>query len=261
MRSESSHLSTFMAQTTRKFTDIALVGYEYFAMVFGLSSLAILCLGGLPFAIVLACLPAKIRIPTGRRLISWVLTLYLWLLKVFCWVRIDSSALKSVRTDRPLIVVANHPSLLDAVILLSHLPHATCVMKASLRGNLLFGPMARLSGYISNENPMKLIKDACDELAAGAHVVIFPEGTRTQTFPVNTFSQTTALIASRSGLPIQTLFLKFNSNYLGKSWPLTRKPTLPLCIKVALGVKFDAVKDRLALTERLESYYRAHLND
>ncbi len=233
--------------------------YEHLAMGMGLGALAILCLAGLPFALLLLCLPAHYRVPLGRRLISRTLAAYLWFLKVFCRVHIDAGALDSVRKDRPLIVIANHPSLLDAVILLASLPQATCVMKASIKDNLLFGPMARLSGYISNENPMQMVRQACDALAAGTHVVIFPEGTRTVVFPVNPFSQTCAMIAIRSGAPVQSLFFEFSSAYLGKSWPLFQKPTLPLNIKLSLGSKFEAEKDRLALTERLESYYREYL--
>jgi 1-acyl-sn-glycerol-3-phosphate acyltransferase len=235
-------------------------GYEYLAMVFGLGSLVVLCLAGLPIALVLLCLPQSIRVPLGRRLISSTLTIYLSLLRVFCCVRIDDSALDSVYADRPLIVIANHPSLLDAVILLSRLPHATCVMKASLRNHVLFGPMARLSGYISNKDPMLLVRQACDELQAGAHVLLFPEGTRTVTPPINPFSQTCAFISARSEVAIQCLFFEFSTTYLGKSWPIFRKPTLPLRITLRLGQKFEPLKDRLDLTERLESYYIEYLS-
>ncbi len=233
--------------------------YEYLAMLLGLGCLAFLCLLGLPFALLMLCLPAKIRIPLGRRFISWTLASYLWFLKIFCFVRINACALDSLNAQRPLIVIANHPSLLDAVVLLSRLPHATCVMKASLRSNLLFGPMARLSGYISNDDPLQLMRQACDELNRGSLVVIFPEGTRTLIAPVNNFSHTSAFISARSGVPIQSLFIEFSTQYLGKYWPIWRKPTLPLCINLRLGLKFTADKDRIAMTERLESYYRENL--
>lgn len=234
--------------------------YEYLAMLLGLGFLAFLCSLGLPLAMLLLCLPAKIRIPLGRKFISWTLAVYLWFLKVFCFVRINACALDSLNTQRPLILIANHPSLLDAVILLSRLPHATCVMKASLRRNLLFGPMARLSGYISNDDPMQLTRQACDELNNSSIVIIFPEGTRTLITPVNTFSHTCALISARSGVPIQSLFIEFSTQYLGKHWPIWQKPTLPLCINLQLGLKFTADKDRIAMTKRLESYYRENLS-
>lgn len=235
-------------------------GYEYVAMALGLGALAFVCLWGLPLALFFLILPRKWRLPLGRKTIATSFTAYLWFLRVFCLVRLDCSALDKLQLDRSLIVVANHPSLLDAVILLSRLPRATCVMKATLKGNPLFGPVARISGYISNENPMKLIKQACDALADGAHIVIFPEGTRTLEFPVNSFGQTAALIALRSSVPIQTLLINFSTPYLGKNWPLFRKPKLPLRITVELGQRFEASDSKEMLTQKLETYYRQHLN-
>lgn len=252
-------LNAYMATLFNTFAHLLSSFYGYLAMLLGLGCLAFLCLLGLPFAVLLLCLPVKIRIPLSRRFISWTLAIYLWFLKVFCFVRIDASALDSLNAHRPLIVIANHPSLLDAVVLLSRLPHATCVMKASLKNNLLFGPMARLSGYISNDDPLQLMRQACDELSSGSHVVIFPEGTRTLNAPVDTFSHTCAFISARSGVPIQCLLIEFSTQYLGKNWPVWRKPTLPLRINLRLGLKFTADRNRIAMTERLESYYRENL--
>jgi 1-acyl-sn-glycerol-3-phosphate acyltransferase len=234
-------------------------GYACLAMLLGLGGLGLLGLLALPIALVLMGLPAATRIPAGRRLISRGLAGYLYFLKVFCSVRVDSSALDTVRLESPLIIIANHPSLLDAVVLLARLPRAVCVMKGSLKRNILFGPMAHLAGYVSNDDPMTLIRQTCDELAGGAQILIFPEGTRTLVFPVNPFSEATAFIAARSGVPVQALFLAFSSPYLGKAWPLFRRPVLPLGITVKLGRRFEPAGDRLAQTEQLESYYRAHL--
>lgn len=243
-----------------KLRQCMLAAFEYMAMAMGLGALAFVCLWGLPFALIFLVLPQKWRIPLGRQTIAYAFSAYLWFLRRFCLVRLDLSDLHGLSQDRPLILVANHPSLLDAVILLSRLPQATCVMKATLKANILFGPFARFSGYISNEQPLNLIKQACNELAQGAHLLIFPEGTRTLAFPVNTFGQTAALIAQRTGVPIQTLLIHFSSPYLGKSWPLFRKPQLPLHISVKLGRRFDATKDKELLTQKLETYYRQQLD-
>ena len=248
-----------MRRLLRALSDALYGGYAYLAMLLGLDALAVIGLLGLPFALILICLPAEVRIPLGRKLISGSLKAYLSFLKIFCSVQIDASALGMLRKDRPLIVVANHPSLLDAVVLLADLPHAVCVMKGSLGRNILFGPMSRLSGYISNDDPMALIRQACDELAGGSQVLIFPEGTRTQEFPVNPFGEATAFISARSGIAVQTLLIDFSTPYLGKTWPLFKKPPLPLRISVRLGRRFEPEQGRLALTERLESYYRAEL--
>jgi 1-acyl-sn-glycerol-3-phosphate acyltransferase len=234
--------------------------YEYVAMFAGLGFLGLICSLGLPMALVLIWFPVKWRVSATRSLIALGFTIYLWFLRLFCSVRIDCSALDALRQESGLIIVANHPSLLDAVILLSKLPNATCVMKASLRGNPLFGVMARLSGYISNEDPMKLVRQSCVELKNGAQLVLFPEGTRSDTLQVNPFGQVAAVIASRSGAPIQTVFIRFSSSYLGKFGSLFQKPTLPLSIKVSMGSKFAPIESIPELTERLESQYRAYFN-
>jgi 1-acyl-sn-glycerol-3-phosphate acyltransferase len=236
-------------------------GFEYLAMVVGLTALGQICLLGLPAALLLMCSPKDWRIPLGRRLIAFGFTTYLWFLRIFCFVRLDCSALDTIRQQPSLIVIANHPSLLDAVILLSKLPRAACVMKAVLRSNPLFASMARLSGYISNEDPMKLIKQSCDELASGRQLLIFPEGTRTVKPPINSFGQMTALIASRSNSVIQTVFIDYSTLYLGKSGSLFQKPTLPLVIKVRLGDQFESSGSSSMMTERLESYYRESFNN
>ena len=225
-------------------------------MAVGLTALLQICLLGLPAAVFLMCLPKVWRIPAGRRLIAFGFTTYLWFLRIFCFVRLDCAALDTIRRQPSLIVIANHPSLLDAVILLSKLPRAACVMKAILRSNPLFASMARLSGYISNEDPMKLIKKSCDELTSGGQLLIFPEGTRTITPPINPFGQMTALISTRSSSAIQTVFIDYSSLYLGKSGSLFQKPRLPLVIKVRLGQQFESSGSSSVLTERLESYYR-----
>lgn len=240
---------------------VAWSAYEYLAMAVGLTALALLGVVSLPLALVLLALPAPIRIPTGRRLIAVTLALYLAFLKTFCAVRIDASGLRALQACRPLIVVANHPSLLDAVVLLSMLPHAACVMKGSLKRNLFVGPMTRLSGYVDNRDPMALVRRACEELEGGAQILLFPEGTRTRCTPINPFGEAAAMISSRSGVAVQTLLIEFDKPYLGKGWSIFKKPSLPLRITVKTGERFDAPPSRLALTGQLESYYRSVLKN
>ena len=54
--------------------------------------------------------------------------------------QMDADALKPLAQERGLLIVANHPSLLDALMLVAVLPRSACVMKASLMRNPLLGP-------------------------------------------------------------------------------------------------------------------------
>lgn len=230
--------------------------YEFFAMAVGLGALAALCLLWLPFAMLLnPLLPRHVGQPLGRAIISIGFRGYLALLTWLCACRFDLSELDRLRDQGPLIVAANHPSLLDAVMIVSRLPNAVCVMKASLLNNILFGAAARLAGYIRNDAPLEMILRAREELRRGAQLVIFPEGTRTTHFPVGACQPAAGLIAKRSGVPVQTLLIEFSTPYLGKSWPLFRRPLLPLSCRIRLGRRFPPPGDCALFAAELEAYF------
>lgn len=235
--------------------------YETLAMFFGLGALAVICLLWLPFAMLLnPLLPRRLGLPLGRQAIRWGLRIYLMLLQTFCACRFDISDLDQLRDEGPLILVANHPSLLDAPMVLSRLPSVVCIMKASLLDNILFGSAARLAGYISNNSALKMITGAREELHAGAHLLLFPEGTRTRNAPIDTCMPTTALIAGRAKVPVQTLLIEFSTPYLGKTWPLFRRPALPLSCRIRLGRRFPPPANVVAFTSELEAYFRSELS-
>jgi 1-acyl-sn-glycerol-3-phosphate acyltransferase len=235
--------------------------YETFAMFFGLGLLAFICLLWLPFALLLfPVLPQCWGQPIGRKFITYGFRFYLRCLEIFCACRFDLSELDQLRSEGALILAANHPSLLDAGLITSRLPNAVCVMKAALMDNLLFGAAARLARYIRNNAPLETILSAREELRRGAHLVIFPEATRTEVFPIGPCQKSTGLIASRTTTPVQTLLIEFSTPYLGKSWPLFQRPCLPLTVRVRLGRRFAPPKDVTAFTNELEAYFRENLD-
>ena len=87
------------------------------------------------------------------------------------------------RLLRPgLIIVANHPTLIDVVFLLGIIPGASTVVKASLLKNPFTKAPIRASGYISNDVGPDALEVFREELDEGSSFLIFPEGTRT---PIN----------------------------------------------------------------------------
>jgi 1-acyl-sn-glycerol-3-phosphate acyltransferase len=235
--------------------------YEFLAMVLGLGALALMCLAWLPFAMLLhPVLPRRIGQPLGRFVARCGFNAYLGILALFCSCRFDLEELEQLRDEGPLILAANHPSLLDAVLVLSCLPNTVCVMKAALMDNILFGAAARLARFIRNDSPLAMIVDAGEELERGALLLIFPEGTRTSRFPVNPCLPSAGLIARRSKVAVQTLLIEFSTPYLGKHWPLFRRPELPLLCRIRLGRRFAPPENVETFTAELESCFRAELS-
>lgn len=173
--------------------------------------------------------------------------------------RMDASALDPLAGEPGLIVIANHPSMLDALMLVARLPRSFCVMKADLMRNPLLGPGARLARYIRNDSALGMVRLAVTELRDGGQLVMFPEGTRTTQAPVNTFRPGVTLIAKLAGSPIQTVLIDSESPYLGKGWPLWRLPPLPIVFTVRVGRRFAPTDDPQALLQQIEAYFAQHV--
>ena len=235
--------------------------YEPLAMALGVALLTLICLSWTPFAMILgALLPESRAKHIGRAAIRTGFRILLRLLAIFCGCRFDLQEVKELgRRREPMVVVANHPSLFDAIILVSCLPNAVCIMKAGLMHNLLLGAGARMARYIVNDSPLPMIRSAIHELREGACLVIFPEGTRTNTPPVGACSATAGVIAARAGVPVQALLIEMSSNYLGKHWPMWRPPRLPLTVRVTRGQRFDSIRQPHDFGREIEAYFRAQL--
>jgi 1-acyl-sn-glycerol-3-phosphate acyltransferase len=173
--------------------------------------------------------------------------------------RCDLSALDALRDERGLIIVPNHPSMLDAVLVISRLPRVVCITKASLWHNWFLGGGIRLAGYVPNDAKVTLVKRALDALRSGRHLLVFPEGTRTETPPVGAFGGGFALMAKQAGAAVQTVFLDVSPPYLAKGDRLFRRPALPIICRARLGRRFEVTGDVHDFVTGLRSYFAQEL--
>jgi 1-acyl-sn-glycerol-3-phosphate acyltransferase len=195
---------------------------------------------------------------TGRRLgrvmIAYGYRLFWRVSAMSRMIHLDADVLDSLREEKGLIIVANHPSLLDAVLVVSRLPLAACIMKASLAYNPFLGPGARLARYIRNDSTFGMVQCAVRDLQDGGQLMLFPEGTRTTRSPINPFHASFALIAKRAQAPVQAVFIDSDSRFLCKGWPVWRLPPLPVRYVVRLGKRFEPQQDHEALCREVEAY-------
>lgn len=221
-----------------------------------LALLGLISLGwNLAAALLYPLLPRQRGLEVGRAGISHGYGLFWTIANASGLLKMDARALDPLRNEPGLIVVANHPSMLDALMLVARLPRSACVMKASLAHNPFLGPGARLARYIRNDSALGMVRHAVADLKAGGQLVLFPEGTRTETPPVNDFRPGFTLIAKLAGAPIQTVFIDTDSPYLGKGWPLWRLPPLPIEFTVRLGRRFAPADDPAAQLAEIQQYF------
>jgi len=197
----------------------------------------------------------------GRAVIARSYRLFWSVASVTGMMRVDASCLDALGDERGLIIVANHPTMLDALLLVARLPRSACIMKADLMRNVFLGAGARLARYIRNDSARTMIRLAVQDLRRGGQLVIFPEGTRTVTPPLDPFRPGVTLIAKLAKAPIQTVFIDTDTPYLRKGWPIWRVPPLPIRVKLRLGERFAPRGDSDALLQELEQYYRGQLKE
>jgi 1-acyl-sn-glycerol-3-phosphate acyltransferase len=107
------------------------------------------------------------------------------------------------KRNEPAIVVANHPTWLDVMVLLSLTPRACCVVKSAHWGNPFFWGVVRTAEYVSNADPLELVEAGTRQLQRGYTMIIFPEGTRSPARNrMHAFSRGFAHMALGSGAPI-----------------------------------------------------------
>lgn len=174
-------------------------------------------------------------------------------------VELDLAALDALAAEGPMVIVCNHLSLLDAVLVASRVPGAICIAKASLWDNPALGGSVRLAGYIRNDAPLRLLRDAAAALSEGSKLLVFPEGTRSDGNGLGPFKPGFVLMARRASVPIQTVILRSNTPYLRRGWKLTRMPPLPLRYSARLGRRFEPQDDAASLSAEIRRHFEAEL--
>lgn len=234
--------------------------HETVRMHLGFLLLGLICLSVTLLALPLrAVLPRALSKRTGRQLIAVVFRFYLRSLEFMGACRFDLTALDALRAGPALVIAPNHPSLLDAVMILSRLPNAVCIMKADIVNSVFFGAGARLAGYIRNTPLRAMVQGAVDDLSQGSHLLLFPEGTRTTRFPVGAMQGTAGLIAKKAGVPVQTVFIETDSGFLGKGWSVLWTPKMPVTYRIRLGTRFDPPQHTADFASQLEQYFQSEL--
>ncbi len=122
------------------------------------------------------------------------------------------------------LVMANHPSLIDVVVLISLIPNADCVVKTHLFNNMFLKGVVSNTGYISNADPAGLLDDCEASLKAGNNLIIFPQGTRTKPEEDLRFQRGAANIAIRCQAQVTSVMLKVVPSTLTKNVPWYRIP-------------------------------------
>jgi 1-acyl-sn-glycerol-3-phosphate acyltransferase len=198
-----------------------------------------------------------------RRVMYYTMRIYVGSMRALRLIDLD------VQLDRvPVpgsLLVANHPSLIDALILLGHVEDGVVIAKRSLQVNPFTWGGIRGANYVVNADPQALIEECCARIAAGETLILFPECTRTGNDGVIRLRRGAAHIAVRSGCPVIPVTIEFSEPLLTKKSRWWLAPKMRPKVRVTQHPAIDPAqflqRDRSisfaarALTEYLRELY------
>lgn len=136
----------------------------------------------------------------------------------------------AIEPTQPFVMICNHPTYVDMLLLLGSFPEMTCVTSGRWSKHWALGPVLRSTDYLpgpgsglpESEN---MLEAMVAHLRAGRSLLIFPEGQRSLADTLRRFRRGAAEAAARANVPILPLFLGIDRPYLTKRVPLWRPPS------------------------------------
>lgn len=187
-------------------------------------------LGGVLLALtaitICRCLPGDRAAKEHRvqRVVHFIFRGFIGLLVLLGLLTYSNAGIERLRSARGVLVIANHPTLLDVVFLIAAMPRVDCVVKGAVWHNVSMRGTVRAAGYIPNDGGAELVDACAERLRRGRNVLLFPEGTRSPAGSLRPFQRGAARIALRSGCAIVPVVITCDPPALEKGAPWYRIP-------------------------------------
>lgn len=232
--------------------------------------LSIIGLGGSAMALSLFPLAALLtRDPVRRqRRIQWMMhmsfRLYCAAIHHLRIADVEMTGVERLKGLKGTLIVANHPSLLDVVMIMAAVPNVQCVVKGGLWKNPFFRLTVEGAGYIRNDQgPEELMRACVETLNAGNNLIIFPEGTRTAPGQPLRLQRGFANIATLAEVDLQLLRLTCEPPILHKGNPWWRVPASRTRFRLEVGERlgiagFMNAPSRPQAARRLVDHIQRH---
>ncbi|MFO1340710.1 MAG: lysophospholipid acyltransferase family protein [Burkholderiaceae bacterium] len=164
-----------------------------------------------------------------------------------------------------LLILANHPTLVDVVFLMSFVRRADCIVKAALAANPFTRGPVLAAGFVCNDSGAGMVEDCVRSLRDGNNLIIFPEGTRTPRLGHQPLQRGAANIAVRGRRDVTPVRIRVQPLTLGKGEKWYRVPPRRWHIEFDVGEDIpvapflaDGAGEAIAarrLTEHLTDYF------
>jgi 1-acyl-sn-glycerol-3-phosphate acyltransferase len=233
---------------------------------------AFVALGVGGFLLAVTIIPASTFMSTDRRvrarraqaIIRASFRVYVSMLRALGVIRLRVSGADRLAQCHGTMIVANHPTLLDVVLIMALVPRAQCVVKHQLWRHPLLRPVVKATGYIRNDQEAdELIRECCQALSAGDNLIIFPEGTRSVPGKPLSLQRGFAHIATLAGADLLPVRITCNPITLVKGRPWHEIPERAPEFRVEIGKNIEIKSflnhgPRPVAARRLVSHLKAY---
>ncbi|MDF7670597.1 lysophospholipid acyltransferase family protein [Orbaceae bacterium ESL0721] len=209
-----------------------------------------------------------LRNKVAKRSVCYSFKFFLWIIKILGIIDYQFIGQEKLSTLKSTLIVVNHPSLLDYVLLASVIPETSCIVKETLLKNFFIGGIIKTVGYIPNTKADKLLNLCKQKFQRNNPIIIFPEGTRSTPNKPLSFQRGAANIALRCQTDIQMIHINCNPPFLlkGQKWYQVAKSRAKFIVTVGNKIAIsDFSHEHLTvgsrrLTQYLESCFNQHLS-
>lgn len=166
------------------------------------------------------------RQTVARQLVSNAFKLFLAIVKGLGILSYEIVGMENAIVGRNQIIIANHPTLIDVIFLVSLFPMADCVIKEAITRNPFMRSVVISTNYIPSGKTGKLLNTCVSRLKSGASLLLFPEGTRSAPGKPLDFKLGAASFAIKTDADILFTTIQCNQpRYLAKDEPWYRIPS------------------------------------
>ncbi|MCB9667145.1 MAG: 1-acyl-sn-glycerol-3-phosphate acyltransferase [Myxococcales bacterium] len=158
----------------------------------------------------------------------------------------DPAVVANHQPDEPTIIIANHPTLVDATAIMAAFRRVCVITKPSLQRNPMIGPLCYYCGYIPSRgvSPTDLadtLKRAALRLEENFSVLIFPERTRSPCEGLHRFRRGAFALAEESGIPILPIYIRAEPAALKRGQAWWDIPERPIQLTLTAGALIEPV--------------------
>lgn len=156
--------------------------------------------------------------------------------------RVKAEGKENIPENEPLIFVSNHQSAADILILLATIPRLfRFVIKKELFKVPVFGAYLRWSGYMpldrgAGATAVKSLSKAEDYLKDNGSILIFPEGTRSESDEMKPFKRGSLFLIFNSKTRVVPIAIKGSHELISKGKPFINPGRV--CVKFGPPLSF-----------------------